>query len=83
MWLNSWQPSATTGCIDDGQHFFNVTEEQTVEEHLIGVLKLAEIDMALEIVRLEREGLIGADGLIIERFDDGKKAVEAKSLALV
>jgi len=72
------------GRIDDGQHFFNVTEEQTVEEHLIGVLKLAEIDMALKIVRLEREGLIGADGLIIERFDDGrKKAVEAKSLALV
>jgi hypothetical protein len=54
------------GCIDDGQHFFNVTEEQTVEEHLIGVLKLAKIDVALEIVGLERESLIGADGLIIE-----------------
>ena len=72
------------GCIDDGQHFFNVAEEQAVEEHLVCVLKLAEINVALEIVGLEREGLIGSDGLIIERFDHGrKKAVEAESLALV
>ena len=72
------------GSVDDGQHLLNMVEEQAVEEHFISVLKLAEIDVALEVVGLEREGLVGADALIVERFDDRRKqAVQSENRALV
>jgi hypothetical protein len=59
-------------------------EKQAIEENFVGVLKLAEIDVALEIVRFQGKSLIGANALIVERLDDGrKKAVEAETLALV
>ena len=84
MWLNCWQPRPTDGSIDDGHHLFDVVQEQAVEENFIGVLKLAKIDITLQVVRLERESFIGADALFVERLDDGRqKAVEPKGFALV
>jgi len=69
--------------VDDGQHLIDVVEEQAVEENFIGVLKLAKIDVALEVVGLERKGLVGANALIVERFDDGReKAIQAEEIAL-
>jgi len=38
--------------INDGQHFFNVVEKKAIEKNLVGVLELAEINVALEIVVL-------------------------------
>jgi hypothetical protein len=59
-------------------------EEQPIEENFIGVLKLAEIDVAFEVVRFERKSLIGTDALVVKGFDNRrKKTVEAETLALV
>ncbi len=70
--------------IDDRQHFIDVAEQQTIEKNFVGVLKLPEIDVALEIIGLERKSLICADGLVIERFNDRRKEpVKAKQFALV
>jgi len=56
-------------------------EKQPVKENFVGVLELAEVDVALEIVVLAKIGFVGAGGLLFDGFDDGwKKAVEAKSL---
>ena len=71
------------GRVNDGQHFIDMVEKKAVEENLVGVLELAEIDVALEVVRFQGKGLIGADDLVVERLDYGrKKGVEAKVLAL-
>jgi hypothetical protein len=70
--------------VDDRKHLVDMIEKQAIEENFVGVLKLAEIDVALEIVRFQGKSLIGANALIVERLDDGrKKAVEAETLALV
>ena len=72
------------GRIDDGQHFLDVVEEQTIEEDFVGVLQLAKIDVAFEVVRLEGKSLMSAEALIVERFDDGrKKAVQVEGFALL
>jgi hypothetical protein len=61
-----------------------MSEEEPIEENFIGVLKLAEIDVAFEVVRFERKSLIGSDVLVIKGFDNWrKKSVEAETLALV
>src|SRR5579864_1289725 len=71
------------GRVHDGQHLINMIEEQAIEEHFVGVLKLAKINVALEIVRLERKRLVGADALIVERFYDWRKeAVETEDFSL-
>lgn len=69
--------------VDDGQHLFDMIEKEPVEEDFVRVLKLAQIDVAFEIVGFEGKCLVGADTLIVERFDNrGKKAVETKDFAL-
>jgi hypothetical protein len=61
-----------------------MSEEEPIEEDFIGVLKLAEIDVAFEVVRLERKSLIGADALVVKGFDNRrKKTVETETLTLV
>ena len=68
----------------DGQHLVDMSEKEPIEEDFIGVLQLAEIDVAFEVVRFAREGLIGTDALVIKGFDNRrKKTVEAETLALV
>src|ERR1700721_1075992 len=52
--------------INDGQHFIDVAEQQTIEKNFVGVLELPEIDVSLEIVGLERKSLICADRLVIK-----------------
>lgn len=37
--------------IDDRKHLVDMIEKQAIEENFVGVLKLAEIDVALEIIR--------------------------------
>src|SRR5580692_2507269 len=71
------------GRVDDRQHFIDMVEKQAVEENFVSVLKLAEVDVALEVVRFQGKGLVGTNALVVERLDDGrKKAVEAEALAL-
>jgi hypothetical protein len=61
-----------------------MSEEEPIEENFIGVLKLAEIDVAFEVVRFERESLIGSDVLVVKGFDNRrKKSVEAETLTLI
>jgi len=71
------------GGVNDGEHFFDMFEKQPVKENFVGVLELAEVDVALEIVVLAKIGFVGAGGLLFDGFDDGREeAVEAKGLAL-
>jgi hypothetical protein len=68
----------------DRQHLVDMSEEEPIEENFIGVLKLAEIDVAFEVVRFERESLIGSDVLVVKGFDNRrKKSVEAETLTLI
>ncbi len=55
--------------IDDRQHLDHVIEQQPVEEHLVGVLEVAQIHVAPKVVRLTPVGLVGPDHLLVERFD--------------
>ena len=38
-------------CVNDGQHLVDMSEKESIEEDFVGVLKLAEIDVAFEVVR--------------------------------
>jgi hypothetical protein len=70
--------------IYDGQHLVDMSEEELIEENFIGVLKLAEIDVAFEVVRFERKSLIGTGALVVKGFDNRrKKTDEAEPLTLV
>src|SRR5580704_14200815 len=70
--------------VNDGQHLVDMSEEQPIEEDFIVVLKLAEIDVAFAVMRLERKSLIGSDALVVQGFDNRrKKTVEAETLTLV
>ena len=55
--------------VDDRQHLDDVVEQQAVEEHLVGVLEVAQVDVAREVVGLAPVGLVGADHLLVERLD--------------
>jgi hypothetical protein len=70
--------------VDDRQHLLDMVEEEPVKEHFVGVLKLAKIDVAFEVVGLKAKRLISADALIFERFNyGGKQAVKAKDFTLL
>jgi len=72
------------GGVNDWQHFFNVVEKQAIEKHLVGVLELAKINVALEIVVLTKIGLVSASRLFFDGFHDGREqAIEAEGLALL
>ena len=55
--------------VDDRQHLLDVIEQQPVEEHLVGVLEGAQVDVPLEVVVLAPVGLVGPDHLLVERLD--------------
>jgi hypothetical protein len=58
-------------------------EEQAVKKNFVGVLQLAEVDVALEVVVLAEIGFVGADGLFFDGFDHGREqAIQAEGLAL-
>ena len=68
----------------NGQHLVDMSEKEPIEEDFIVVLKLAEIDVAFEVIRFERKRLIGTDALVVKGFDNRwKKTVEAETLTLV
>ena len=60
-------------CVDDREHFFDVVEKQAIEKNLVGVLELAEINVALEIVVLAKIGFVSASGLFFDSFHDGRE----------
>jgi len=50
-------------------HLLDVIEEQPVEQHFVGVLQRAQIDMALEVILLPLIRLVGTQDLLIETLD--------------
>ena len=54
--------------VDDRHHLGQVVQEQPVEQDLVGVLKLAEIDMPFEVGRLVPIGLVGTGRLLLQRL---------------
>jgi hypothetical protein len=50
-------------------HFFDVAEEEPVEEDLVSILQSAQIDMPLKVIVLPLVGLIRPDALLIEALD--------------
>ena len=70
--------------VDDRQHLDDVVEQQPVEEHLVGVLQVAQVDVPLEVVVLPPVGLVGADHLLVQRLDlRRQQAVQAEAPALL
>jgi hypothetical protein len=69
--------------VNDGEHLLDMVEKQTVKKNFVGVLKLAEINVALEIVGFAKIGFVGTGGLFFDGFDDRREeAVETEGLAL-
>jgi hypothetical protein len=58
-----------------------MVEEQPVEEHLVGVLERAEIDVLVERRRARLEGFVRAGGLLFERLDLRRAAGRQAELA--
>ena len=54
--------------VHHGGHLLDVIEEQPVEENFVRVLERAQIDVALEVVRLSLVGLVRAYRLLIKRL---------------
>src|SRR5690242_17965735 len=61
------------GRVDDGKHFLDVVEEQAVEQNFVGVLELAQVDVALEIVRFAKKSLVGPKRLFLDGFHGGRQ----------
>ena len=61
-----------------------MVEQEPVEEHLVGVLEVAQVDVPREVVGLAPVGLVGADDLLVERLDVRRQEpLEAEAPALV
>jgi hypothetical protein len=69
--------------VDDGHHLLHVVEEETVEQHLVPVLEGSKVDVALEVVGLPLERLVGPPDLLVEGLDlRRKESVETEDVAL-
>ncbi len=49
-------------------HFFDVVDEESVKENLVGVLQSSQVDMSLEITVFLLKSFISADHLLVKGF---------------
>jgi len=68
MWLNCSIASATVWRVNQRCHFFDVVDEESVKEDLVGVLQSSQVDMSLEIIVFFLKSLVSTDGLLIKGF---------------
>ena len=61
------------GGVEDRQHFLDVVGHQPVEQHLVGVLQGAQVNVPGEIGGLLLIGLIPAVHLLLERLHHGRQ----------
>ena len=54
--------------VDDRHHLGQVVEQEPVEQRLVRVLKLAEVDVPLEVGRLSPVRLVGTGHLLLQRL---------------
>src|SRR5277367_5992920 len=54
--------------VNHGCHLFDVVEQKPVEEHFVGVLQGAQVDVSLKVVVFSFVGLVGADHLFLKAF---------------
>jgi hypothetical protein len=70
--------------VNDRQHLLDVVEKQAIKENLVGVLKLAKVNVTLEIVVLAEISFVGTSRLFFNGFDYGReKAIKAEGLAFL
>lgn len=70
--------------VDDGQQLLQVLGDQTVEEHLVGVLQLPQVDVPVEGLVVAVERLVGAGDLLVEGLHGGRQQpVESELRALL
>ena len=50
-------------CVNEREHLLNVVGDQLIEEHFIGVLQRAQVDMPGQVVAVASERLVGAQRL--------------------
>ena len=67
--------------IDDGAHLADMLLEQAVEERFVAVLQRGEIDVALQVVLLAAEALVGANDLSLHRGNLRRKEAQQAQLA--
>ena len=83
MWLNRSHASADRRRVDDRQHLLDVVEQQPIEQHLVGVLEGAQVDVPLEVVVCSgRPGSCGR--LLVQVLDPGRQQpVQTQSVPFV
>ncbi len=70
--------------VDQRRHFFDVVDEKSVKESLVGVLQSSQVDMPLEIIVFFLKSLVSADHLLVKGFYVWwQKPLQAKSCPLL
>ena len=71
-------------CVDDRQEFFEVLDEEPVEQRLVAVLESGQSDVPLEVIGLAPDVLqFEGDLLVDRRHTRWQQTVQAKGVALI